>query len=520
MARRTRTTVSAVLIVKDEEDALEASLRSVQWADEVVVYDTGSTDGTLEIARRLATTVVEGYWDDDFGAARNRALAHATSEWVLSVDADEQLEADPDALRHELERHPADARGVIIVDAAAPGRAESGSVVGARVFRRAVHHWEGALHEQPVRDDGAPLRIHRLPGAVVVHSGYRAEVLAAKDKGARNVRIARAALDTALAAGAPVPVVAQRTANLARSLMLDGDLEAALGLARDAHATGALTPGEVVQLARAMCDAAAAAHDDEAREHWYAAWAESAGTAAWADAARARHHALRGDAAAALDALGRVPTTAVDPFGLRFDKYADTATWAWALASLGRRREALQVVVEAVGRGHVPLSPVGLLDLFDRGQVVKVLAAVRPGEWPAYVHACVQRVLTAPDGAPRERAFLLLMNESRPQDLRTAVACTHVARRLSLEEAAAWAASLRTHGMAELCPLVAICADPACDPRQRSLAGALAWDVYRDPRGRDGLEAALAEVAPEHEAELLDQLGVVAPGLVSRAGPA
>jgi hypothetical protein len=267
-----------------------------------------------------------------------------------------------------------------------------------------------------------------------------------------------------------------------------------------------------------MADAAATLGDDDARERWYDAWAEASGTTAWADAARARDLATADDPAGALAALQRVPTTAVDVLGLRFDKYAHTATWAWALVRLGRRREALQVVVDAATRGHVALSPVGLLDLFDRAQVLRVLTAVRPAEWPAYVHACVQRIVASEDGAPRERAFLLLMNEARPDDVRTAVAARHVARRLSLEEAATWAASVRTHGLAEVCPLVAIAADPACDPRQRSLAGALAWDVYRDPRGRDGLAAALGLVAPEHEAELLDQLDVLAPGLVGRAG--
>ena len=102
MAQNKQPTVSAVLIVKDEEDVLEASLESVQWCDEIVVYDTGSTDGTLDIARRLATTVVEGYWDADFGAARNRALEHATGEWVLTIDADEVLDADPVSLRRHI----------------------------------------------------------------------------------------------------------------------------------------------------------------------------------------------------------------------------------------------------------------------------------------------------------------------------------------------------------------------------------------------------------------------------------
>ncbi|QGQ20315.1 glycosyltransferase [Cellulomonas sp. JZ18] len=157
MSAKRRATVSAVLIVKDEEAVLEESLRSVAWADEVVVYDTGSTDRTVEIARAHATTVVEGYWDDDFGAARSRALAHATSEWALAVDADEIAVVDADRLRRELAACTADIGNVIVVNVGdrprlplePPGELEIFRFAGSRLLRRETCHWVGALHEQP-----------------------------------------------------------------------------------------------------------------------------------------------------------------------------------------------------------------------------------------------------------------------------------------------------------------------------------------------------------------------------------
>ncbi len=70
--------ISVCLIVKDEEEMLASCLESVaDIADEIVVYDTGSTDGTVEIARAAGARVIEGYWDDSFARARNAALAHA-----------------------------------------------------------------------------------------------------------------------------------------------------------------------------------------------------------------------------------------------------------------------------------------------------------------------------------------------------------------------------------------------------------------------------------------------------------
>ena len=82
---------------------LAACLESVRDAvDEIVVYDTGSNDRTVEIAREAGATVVEGQWEDSFAVARNAALRHATGEWVLSIDADERLQTDPDVLRAQL----------------------------------------------------------------------------------------------------------------------------------------------------------------------------------------------------------------------------------------------------------------------------------------------------------------------------------------------------------------------------------------------------------------------------------
>ncbi len=83
--------LSAVLIVKNEERMLPRCLESLAGkVDEIVIVDTGSTDGTLEIAN--SADVVSSYeWSDDFSAARNYAKGLASGDWVLSIDADEVL---------------------------------------------------------------------------------------------------------------------------------------------------------------------------------------------------------------------------------------------------------------------------------------------------------------------------------------------------------------------------------------------------------------------------------------------
>ena len=91
--------LSVVIIARDEEASIGAALDSVAWADEVIVVDSGSTDRTVEIARAKGARVsVTKDWPG-FGAQKNRALAQATRDWVLSLDADERVTPE---LRHEI----------------------------------------------------------------------------------------------------------------------------------------------------------------------------------------------------------------------------------------------------------------------------------------------------------------------------------------------------------------------------------------------------------------------------------
>jgi glycosyltransferase involved in cell wall biosynthesis len=89
-------TLALSMIVRNAAADLERCLESARHAvDEIVVADTGSTDGTPGLAYRLGARVLLIPWEDDFARARNRALAEVRSDWVLVLDADERL--DPEA---------------------------------------------------------------------------------------------------------------------------------------------------------------------------------------------------------------------------------------------------------------------------------------------------------------------------------------------------------------------------------------------------------------------------------------
>ena len=142
--------ISLCMIVRDEREDLPRLLASVQGlVDEICIVDTGSTDGTPEIARAAGARVESFAWCADFAAARNQSLAMATGDWVLVLDADEAIE-DP-AARHILERfaaaHPEHAGQVTIVDRQEQG--ELRSRVSRYFPRRPDLGYVGRFHEQP-----------------------------------------------------------------------------------------------------------------------------------------------------------------------------------------------------------------------------------------------------------------------------------------------------------------------------------------------------------------------------------
>lgn len=181
-----RFRVAAVLIARNEAPRIARAIQSIYpWVDEVLVLDTGSTDGTQQVAMRAGARVHEHPWEDDFSAARNRALDLAGADWHVMLDADEWLEEGGAVLASLRERTPDFVGSLAVASAQGPSLPVVPSLL-SRVLPGAVRY-HGRIHEQPAHS------LPVLPLAVRLgHSGYEPDARAAK--AGRNDRLLAAAV--------------------------------------------------------------------------------------------------------------------------------------------------------------------------------------------------------------------------------------------------------------------------------------------------------------------------------------
>jgi tetratricopeptide (TPR) repeat protein len=212
--------LSVCMIAKNEEKNLPRVLSSVKGlAGEVIVVDTGSEDRTAAVAREAGAKVFHFDWCDDFSAARNESLRHATKDFVLWLDADDEVRReDHRRILNHLRTHPGQAV-CLAVDADAKGKAAAMQI---RVLpNRKGLRFKGRVHEQiwqSVQDHGVPVAIC---DATIVHLGYGEESLTLQ-KLARNRRLLEMDL-------AEDPDCAASHHFMARTLLGLGDPLGALG---------------------------------------------------------------------------------------------------------------------------------------------------------------------------------------------------------------------------------------------------------------------------------------------------
>ncbi len=177
------SSISVCMIVKNEEELLPQCLDSiVDIADELIIVDTGSGDRTMQIARDYNADLYEFEWTDSFSDARNFSIDLATKEWILWIDADEELESADILLLAQAVQNP-DCDGIICQmlndrsDGWAMHRLE-------KFFRRGSARFFRRKHNQLM---GTQSRVY-LP-IRFYHYGYNLSPQKMKEKYARDIAL-------------------------------------------------------------------------------------------------------------------------------------------------------------------------------------------------------------------------------------------------------------------------------------------------------------------------------------------
>ena len=191
--------LSIGLMVRNEEEHLEECLQSLlpilkEVDSELIIVDTGSTDRTLDIARRYTNRIYEHEWTDHFGEMRNIVLSYTRGEWFFFIDGDEVVEDAQGIIRFfRTDEHRKFNSGYIRLDSQHQTTGEDYSSFHAVRFFRNTEDFEftGAIHEQPNTKGPAAL----IPG-VLKHYGYLKDNLELMEyKFERNVTLLRKELE-------------------------------------------------------------------------------------------------------------------------------------------------------------------------------------------------------------------------------------------------------------------------------------------------------------------------------------
>jgi GT2 family glycosyltransferase/tetratricopeptide (TPR) repeat protein len=216
-------TISLCMIARDESGSLERCLESARgFVDEIIVVDTGSRDTTIAVAERCGARVYRFPWQDDFSLARNESLKHAIGEWVLVLDADEELPPETAQNLRRLACDDVEAWTFTIISPCPPDRpGQQEKHPGLRMFKnRGAYLFEGRVHEQIrpsiIRANPGAVILHS--GAVILHHGYARDAKQRREKTLRNISI----LKQELAARPDDPF---QNYNLGLSYYALGDLE-------------------------------------------------------------------------------------------------------------------------------------------------------------------------------------------------------------------------------------------------------------------------------------------------------
>lgn len=185
------STLSVCLITKNEELNIKRCINSIKHiADEIVIVDTGSTDNTVNIAKKLGAIIHFHKWENDFSIARNQALSYCTKEWILMLDADESISAyDGKRLKSILDDNQ-NLDGVYLRLCNLIDNTVINETSSLRVFKNSpIHRYTGRLHEQiyfSITENNPDAKLVTTD-IVLNHYGYDHNIVDMNKKIERNI---------------------------------------------------------------------------------------------------------------------------------------------------------------------------------------------------------------------------------------------------------------------------------------------------------------------------------------------
>lgn len=165
--------LTVIIITKNEAQRISRCLASVRWADEIIVLDSGSTDATIDIAKTFTPHVFVNTDWQGYGVQKQRALSHATGDWVLNLDADEWVDENLQALFLRVmkdDKHDAYRVPIRLCFYGKPLRFSSSPTRHARLFKRkGAKFSDDLVHEKIVLPTNARIGQLKTP---ILHDSF------------------------------------------------------------------------------------------------------------------------------------------------------------------------------------------------------------------------------------------------------------------------------------------------------------------------------------------------------------
>lgn len=473
--------LSLAMIVKNEETNLRKAIDSVaSLVEDIVVVDTGSTDGTLDLINNLGLRKYYFDWIDDFGAAKDFALSETKSDWVINLDADEIFAFDQDSFMDELSALVGNGVAAFanIYNHDQLELADAMSHQMLRLARRVDVCWNGMIHEQLLErcDLGQPV-VGEIRSGHIDHFGYTSIGDAMKNKGERNIRIAKQYYE--------IRKDVLSLIHLARTYILIGEPDTAEAMVEKLVEDGQAGRiwGPVVY--RLLIELKLAKNDVESAKKYVVEFGSRFPNRADQVAREAMILAKEGDVVAAIGIFNSLPVCETYPGDVTFYRAQVVPSIAKYIGEAGNYFEACQIMLSTMDEaGGVEVHPGLLIDYMEKANIAFMEFYRRiPMNRRISVFGLIRQLeLIDPDLGSR---FVIDLMKNGVTDVVVLATAAEVSKFANVALKLEISAVLRAAGAGENCPLIISTNDHRLPLAERIASAFVAFGAFKDARSKE-----------------------------------